>query len=640
MRKAEILKIAPAVPESSERREVVVSLAVVDEAEHLIVDTFEMEELCYRTAITEHEIATYKYLNGRWSIKAAEHVQITRAYVSNESKNVLAGFHNKVMHIEGNSDIRKYGYFLEALEYHAKEEMRVAREDKVYESMYRRHDKTPDLTADFEEWVKNCIPSRMLYKNKGRYTTITCSDCGCTGKYAFKIRETYEGMFEPTIEKPASGNAARCRVCGAKGTYMAIGRIATSRIELKESYVLDALDDDIALVRFVTARKTIRPGTPATYELYETARSYFYPKRKRPQTDWHVTDWVATHWIPKNRQMCPYTLVAAELYPGSYAAMEKTCLKYSALKEYVESKNYRCRVIDYLKKYKEYPNIELPVKLGYGEYIWYDVVDLTAKTLTDFFKITKDRISQIRKSGEQVYLKKLQIFQAEKQYGVKFTEEQVRFCLATGFSAYEVLNLMSMQKFMNRVKRYQKGESTLSLSNVTYRYADYLLNAQQLGYDMTDSIKLFPNDLDRAHERMVEELYRDKQAKRDNEVNERYAHISKMYPKLYKYYGYKDDQYLIRPARMASEITAEGRTLHHCVGGDSYLNKHNTGKSFILFLRKKGQEEIPYITIEINDLRIVQWYGAYDKKPDEEIIKAWLENYINVLENKSLQIAG
>ena len=79
----------------------------------------------------------------------------------------------------------------------------------------------------------------------------------------------------------------------------------------------------------------------------------------------------------------------------------------------------------------------------------------------------------------------------------------------------------------------------------------------------------------------------------------------------------------------------EGRTLHHCVGGDSYLTKHNTGKSYILFLRFKKDEDAPYVTIEIDDTKILQWYGAYDKKPDKENIENLLKEYVACLKGNN-----
>ena len=83
----------------------------------------------------------------------------------------------------------------------------------------------------------------------------------------------------------------------------------------------------------------------------------------------------------------------------------------------------------------------------------------------------------------------------------------------------------------------------------------------------------------------------------------------------------------------------EGRLLHHCVGGDNYLGKHNRGDSYILMLRAQEDPDVPYITVEIQNSRIQQWYGEYDKKPDRERIEAWLTGYIENLNRKHLKIA-
>lgn len=77
-------------------------------------------------------------------------------------------------------------------------------------------------------------------------------------------------------------------------------------------------------------------------------------------------------------------------------------------------------------------------------------------------------------------------------------------------------------------------------------------------------------------------------------------------------------------------IVREGRTLHHCVGGDNYLQKHADGISYILMLRKKEDQETPYITVEIraDGRSIVQWYGAFDRKPDKEQVEKWLKEWL------------
>ena len=97
---------------------------------------------------------------------------------------------------------------------------------------------------------------------------------------------------------------------------------------------------------------------------------------------------------------------------------------------------------------------------------------------------------------------------------------------------------------------------------------------------------------------------------------------------------YEDGEFLIRPAKSAREIIEEGQKMHHCVGGDNYLNKHNKGITFILLMRRRKNPEEPFCTVEIKEDEIQQWYEAHDKKPDKEIIQPWLDNYIKHLKEE------
>ena len=133
---------------------------------------------------------------------------------------------------------------------------------------------------------------------------------------------------------------------------------------------------------------------------------------------------------------------------------------------------------------------------------------------------------------------------------------------------------------------------------------------------------------------MVLETEVKKSDKRKQEVLEKYPAIAERYKKLSDRYSAVAAGYIIRPAKNAAEIVEEGRVLHHCVGGDNYLSSHNTGKSTILFLRSAKEPDIPYITVEIKGEKILQWYGAYDKKPNEEFFKGWLDTYTKELEKR------
>ena len=70
--------------------------------------------------------------------------------------------------------------------------------------------------------------------------------------------------------------------------------------------------------------------------------------------------------------------------------------------------------------------------------------------------------------------------------------------------------------------------------------------------------------------------------------------------------------------------------------GKVFYLRHFNFSNF-LFLRFKETPETPYITIEVRGNGIVQWYGAYDKKPDQKNIDRWLSRYIRMLNDGTLR---
>lgn len=67
--------------------------------------------------------------------------------------------------------------------------------------------------------------------------------------------------------------------------------------------------------------------------------------------------------------------------------------------------------------------------------------------------------------------------------------------------------------------------------------------------------------------------------------------------------------------RSPQHIKDEGRDMHHCVGGYSKncLDLKNPNRSHIVFVRRKANLEKPYITCEIRNGRIGQYYLSYDR---------------------------
>ena len=228
----------------------------------------------------------------------------------------------------------------------------------------------------------------------------------------------------------------------------------------------------------------------------------------------------------------------------------------------------------------------------------------------------------------------------EKQSGQRWTDEQIEHVVEAGLGEAQIetaLGYMSLQQLLNRIEKYagHKFESGCSstvvrLKHTATTYTDYLAMRINLGYDLNNTVYQQPRNLSAAHEKMVTETNKDKMDKHLAEVAVKYPNIRQSYRKLKNQYLYEDETYIIRPAKSAEEIVMEGRVLHHCVGGAGYLGKHNQGVTYILMLRFKAEQEVPYITVEIDskEHRIIQWYGERDTKPDEKNIQQWLDDYL------------
>ena len=192
-----------------------------------------------------------------------------------------------------------------------------------------------------------------------------------------------------------------------------------------------------------------------------------------------------------------------------------------------------------------------------------------------------------------------------------------------------------------RLKNYKDKQEELRKKRSHYydvrrTYLDYIKMRLERGYDISNEIILFPKDLERRHDEMVEEARKKEADERKKTLLARFPAISKKFEKLNKKFSWANGEYMIRPAKDAAEIADEGRELHHCVGSsDTYFSKHSRGESFILFLRAVKAPDTPLATIEISGSRILQWYEAYDRKPDADVLQPWLNEYCDHLKRKN-----
>lgn len=546
--------------------------------------------------------------------------------------------------------------------YRKKERRRYERRKQALEERKRQTKELPEKRIlKYADTVIFHDRHTIFYRKHGARATIACSKCGGVTDARWKQGQSYESQFERTITEPVENHYGICPLCRETGVFIPQGHAGRKRRAVSSLFLGQQYKETGFVLRYIQVEKEWKleefcmekdlEMTGAYEELFgvEIARVYFEPGKK-VQKDYHKNNPYCgeDYWDDCNLYgMNNISIKPGKIMPGTFEEMEDTFLRYSAMKEYCAAEKEDINPVDYLERYMQTPQIEMLVKMGLIKVVrelvkcHYGIVrDVDARRPDLFLGIRKERVRQlIQKKGDMDVLKVMQMEMHVRQCWTAGQIEQMAE-LRIGDKMSTVMEYMSIQQFLNRVAKYAGCEygtgcstAVSRLQDTAGRYIDYLNMRRTLGYDMTNTVYLFPRDLNAAHVKMVEESNKKEVDARIREASERYPLIKKHYRRYRKMFYFADREFLIRPARNAGEIIMEGRILHHCVGGDRYLNNHDKGEYLILFLRFMDRPDEPYITVEINPdtKRIIQWYGANDKKPDKMRMQGWLDAYVTRL---------
>ena len=472
----------------------------------------------------------------------------------------------------------------------------------------------------------------LQYTRKGRHVKVFCTVCGMEYSGVTRLSESYEAQaMEKLLETPVHGAYGKCIICRTKARYKALGRCQKTAFRMKDWMMGQRMGEDFVFRLFETDQMT-GPEMKTGYKHTEYAR-VFLRKGKKPGR-WFFNSgwgWGAGEWYTFN--VHGKSMYTDNIYPDTMIEIDNTpMLKYGRPGEW--------DVLPYYEAFARYPDMELAQKLGMRHLVRMLICQYGAninpkgKTVWDRLRIYKERMKDLKEvEGEAFYL---QLYQEERRRKEHWTKADLKreVFLKQLYSNNDRVTIREVLKHttVDKVIRYK--EEQRKLNTAFDIYLDYIRMRLRAGYDLNDEIILFPKDLRRRHDEMVLELEKEEMDKRKREVMEKYPKIAERFGKLQKKYGAVAGEFVIRPARNAAEIVEEGRMLHHCVGGNEYLKGHEEGKGIILFLRKASEPDIPFCTIEIRGTEIRQWYEAYDKKPDEEILQPILDEYVKNLEEK------
>lgn len=681
MKKKAILKIPPIPTEYSERGKRYSVSAAVEEiggSSILLLDVYpkNKKKPLRRIVVTPIDYGIYEYDTKNWSGKSIENSEIwfpqtvsvryTSNYMAYSKKtyDIVAGYAKK------DKTIR---FIDENLFYVVRQLENAIASEKADRAYTRRMQQLEErcscvelLDDEFKAYCKKKFDRLgkhiMWYKRKGRYADFKCSACGCEYRRAIEYGVSYESQSENIVATPKQGIISRCEICGAMGKYQARERKFDENLTV---YKADSYKDGL-VIREVSVSQRIRKDEKETYEYCEVTRLYITPTEEHK--DFCICDgWTREcSWYDRNFSgVYSYQSTKGFLYEPSVVNINNSAFKYCAIDAFL--KKYPVADIDgYFRAYKRYPQLEYLVKMhlwGLAEpltYSFYNTngMDMTAVKIEDMLGILKKDIKYLAEYDGNITT--LYICRLQKQTGQQLEmiyRAWLYEIISVGYSSHrryeqliQIAGHISLKRVINQLAKYVGYTSPDELggdypTRISHRlneragkYLDYLQMRIELGYDLSNNVYSKPHNLDNAHQEMVLQADEKRIKQKSMTADEKYLQIPKLQKYLSKIYAYKDDWYQIVIPKSASDIIEEGHVLHHCVGGDNYLRAHDKQTSTILFLRHTGDPELRFVTIEIKKDHIVQWYGAYDKKPEKDEVDKWLVEYKEIIKKRLVSI--
>lgn len=505
-------------------------------------------------------------------------------------------------------------------------------------------DEVPQLPKNFDAWViKNCFNETLFYK-PGRKKEVYCTHCG---KWVL-IRE-----------KPEHGKVTSCPRCRTKAIYRSWNK-QKYVTDVKTVTILQKLKDRTGYVlrKFECAirRKRENGWENMEFRKSETIRGIlgedfdiksFYVHEEYKNTG--VVRWCHGEKSGYNRYYTPYFGTAVAFTPNLKMVLKDEAFAKMDLKRIFSGRGERyVNTISILKKMKRYPYMEYLEKSGLtnlADEIWRgkvkkEIFNDEGKYIHEVLKLDKQRLFRLKKmNGGSCVLAALQY---EEQTGEKVTDENLAYIKKNRVDI-EGLGMgrthMSLQKTLNFLKR-QQDVNDMGFQEVRRYYMDYLDMAEERGMDLTDEIVCKNARMMEYHNRYLEEKNAKREEKRDREVNKKFQEISLGYQENKEHFRWEDDTFMIMVPERASDITREGRLQHHCVGAsDNYMRRMAKKESFILFLRRKRKQDMPYYTLEVKwDGTVIQAYAAYDRKPDyKEVVEPVLKRFEKTVQKRMLK---
>ena len=284
------------------------------------------------------------------------------------------------------------------------------------------------------------------------------------------------------------------------------------------------------------------------------------------------------------------------------------------------------KLLEYLRLYEQYPQIEMLTKLGlHNISMSKQILKLVGKDKKFAKWLAKNR-DEIRHK----YYYTSSIIQAYKQNADigeidSFARRKKIFVSDYNIRHYHQEFKLDFNDDLKRLFAYLDKQQTS-----TQTYIDYIDACKYLELDITEERIRYPRDFKYWHDIRIDE-YHTKKELRNAEAKRKYCEQFKQVAEKYMTLEYdKKSAYIVFIAHCPEDLKFEGEKLCHCVGQMNYDSKFAREESLIFFIRQRINPNMPYVTVEYSPQgkKILQCRGTHNAMPDTATLnfinKKWL----------------
>jgi hypothetical protein len=649
LRKSEVLAYAGRKTRSG-KNTLIADIVDIGGKEHLIIDLYSNRELIYRMAFNDMEYAHYDYKSKKWdaivcSYKKPHRNEINNANIGEEDRENILKFYGR-----NKKDYQDYTDIICDIENLAdtrKDKVRHEREGKEKEQLMKLVPKAPKILHEAIN-IYVCQGNIIYYKRKGNKADYHCCQCGMDYTRRNKSLEGYEdSIFGPLAKVPRVYETDKCPYCKKQGILLQMGHAKTTMQVFEILLYQLAKDGKTLIVRGyrINAHRSQYDECKVVYNEY--ALSFLRPGYERIYQIWGDHIKKSTHFnIDKD----------CDVHELGSSIISESSLKYypsnmtRLICAVVEKEtNHVIAKYNTLRTYANAPAIESLYKIGLynicRSLIWSGGhtrdIKKTAKEAADILMVSKEGFGYIRRNAnDDRYI--LEIIRYMEKNNIPLNDNNIEIIKSleihhsskNAIMTTHLLMYQSIQKLYNYLNKQKHSYD--SITDVLNEYYDYIKQRESQEDDLSNTVYLRPRDLHTTYMTLLDDVEHLKNEKYIAEMSEKYKNIRERSAKIPKKYTWQQADFLIRPAKSAEEIVMEGRLLHHCVGSDAqgYMKRFNEGKGWILLVRHIQSPTVPFVTVELVNNKIRQWYGIKDSKPDRENVEAFLNAYIQHITEK------